>query len=86
MERQSEAYESIRQSLTRTILLNSDLTAEGLKNSDLQRQRLENSFELEDAVKRINKEVAAGNQAELIALAELKKEQGRPHCFKRICQ
>ena len=75
VERQSEAYESIRQSLTRTILLNSDLTAEGLKNSDLQRQRLENSFELEDAVKRINKEVAAGNQAELIALAELKKEQ-----------
>jgi tape measure domain-containing protein len=67
-ERQSKSYAEIKQDLERTILLNSDIT-------DLQKDRLQTSFVLEDSIKRINETVAAGNRAELIALAKLKKEQ-----------
>ena len=67
-ESQREAYTGINQELDRSIALNSGV-------NDYIKQGLQNQFEYEDVVKRINTEVAAGRQAELIALAQLKKDQ-----------
>ena len=79
-ERQERAFESIEQSLSRSIELNSELTVEGKKNTALQRQKIQNEFEYLDIVKKIKSEVAAGQQDELIGLANLQfaqKEKAR---------
>ena len=81
-EKQAKAYESIRQSLERTILLESELTREGKKNTDLQKDKLKNAFEYEATVKRIRSEVNAAQQEELIGLAQLKQEQANYNALK----
>jgi tape measure domain-containing protein len=65
---QREAFARINQELDRSIALNSDV-------NDYIKQGFQNLFAFQDVVKRINTEVAAGRQAELIALAQLKKDQ-----------
>ena len=63
LEKQATAYGDIRQRLERTFALEGDVT-------DLQRKKLQNLFKQEDALERIFSDVAAADQAELVALTE----------------
>ncbi len=67
-QRQAEAYESINQQLDRSLALNSGV-------NEYMQQGLRNLFAYQDIVARINKEVDTGRQNELIALAQLQREQ-----------